>query len=82
MLRLMLSSAAFFPENSGSGPNNTKKLELVGAANVKDADVIIVDDMIDTAGTLSDISLYLQSQGARNVYVSARTVFLMNQHWN
>ena len=63
--------AAFFPENSGSGPNNTKKLELVGAANVKDADVIIVDDMIDTAGTLSDISLYLQSQGARNVYVSA-----------
>ena len=63
--------AAFIPNNSGSGPNNTKNLELVGATNVKDADVIIVDDMIDTAGTLTDISHYLQSEGARNVYVSA-----------
>ena len=63
--------AAFIPNSSGSGPINTKNLELVGAANVKDADVIIVDDMIDTAGTLTDISHYLQSHGVKNIYVSA-----------
>jgi ribose-phosphate pyrophosphokinase len=63
---------AFLPSGTGSGPNNTKSLDLVGSgADLKGADVIIVDDMIDTAGTLSDISRFLEDQGAANVYVSA-----------
>lgn len=63
---------AFLPGDSGSGPSNTKNLDLVGSgADLKGADVVIVDDMIDTAGTLSDISKFLEVQGAANVYVSA-----------
>jgi ribose-phosphate pyrophosphokinase len=35
------------------------------------ADVVIIDDMVDTAGTLSSISKRLDLAGARNVYVCA-----------
>ena len=63
--------AAFFSSDFGSGPTDTSKLELVGNAMVNGADVVIVDDMVDTAGTLSDLSKRLHLAGARNVYVSA-----------
>lgn len=47
-------------------------LELVGHdVDIRGADVIIVDDMIDTAGTLSTLSVDLQAAGAANVYVAA-----------
>lgn len=63
---------AFLTSGTGSGPNNTKSLDLVGSAvDLEGADVIVVDDMIDTAGTLLDISKILEEQGAANVYVSA-----------
>lgn len=35
------------------------------------ADIVIVDDMVDTAGTLSNLSERLVQAGARNVYVCA-----------
>jgi ribose-phosphate pyrophosphokinase len=68
--------AALIPINhTGSGPASNdanNSLELVGSGvDLKGADVVIVDDMIDTAGTLSSISKYLQDHGAANVYVSA-----------
>eukprot|EP00605_Chrysophyceae_sp_TOSAG23-4_P001107 GSChrysophyteH1.ASY1.ANO1.1213.1 assembled CDS len=51
---------------------HTHDLELVGHdVDITGADVIIVDDMIDTAGTLSTLSRDLQEAGAANVYVAA-----------
>lgn len=41
--------AVFASPDSGSGPYDVKKLELLGNPNFKDAEVIIVDDMVDTA---------------------------------
>jgi ribose-phosphate pyrophosphokinase len=44
-------------------------MDLVGS--VADADVIIVDDMIDTAGTLCKAAEELKKHGARRVYAFA-----------
>lgn len=46
-----------------------EKMDLVG--NVSGCDVIIVDDMIDTAGTLCEAAKVLKTYGARRVYVFA-----------
>jgi len=63
---------SFFASDSGSGPTDTTTLELVGdIQNLKEADVVIVDDMVDTAGTLSDLSRLLQGAGAKNIYLAA-----------
>jgi ribose-phosphate pyrophosphokinase len=48
-----------------SGPNKVKSFTLIG--EVKDKDVLIVDDMIDTGGTLFGASDYLTENGARSV---------------
>lgn len=59
-------------ESSGSGPVDTTKLELLGDnVQIAGADVLIVDDMVDTAGTLSDLSRLLKAAGALNIYVVA-----------
>ena len=65
--------AAFFPQDTGSGPvKNKDAVELLPRdVNIEGADVIIVDDMIDTAGTLANLSNKLGKAGARNVYVAA-----------
>jgi ribose-phosphate pyrophosphokinase len=44
-------------------------MELVG--DVKDCDCILVDDMIDTAGTLCKASEVLKANGARRVFAFA-----------
>ncbi len=38
---------------------------------VEGADVVIVDDMVDTAGTLAVLSRRLEHMGAQNIYVCA-----------
>jgi ribose-phosphate pyrophosphokinase len=63
--------AVYEGKESGSGPRDTAHLEMIGDATVKGADVVIVDDMIDTAGTIFDLSKKLHAAGARNIYVSA-----------
>jgi ribose-phosphate pyrophosphokinase len=45
------------------------QMDLVG--DVKDCDCIIVDDMIDTAGTLCKAAEVLKSKGARRVFAFA-----------
>ncbi|CAI5725284.1 unnamed protein product [Hyaloperonospora brassicae] len=45
------------------------RMDLVG--QVKGSDCIIVDDMIDTAGTLCKAAQHLADHGARNVYAFA-----------
>jgi ribose-phosphate pyrophosphokinase len=48
-----------------SGPNKVKSFTLIG--DVQDKDVLIVDDLIDTGGTLFGASDYLMQNGARSV---------------
>lgn len=52
-----------------TGPNVAKAMNVVG--NVKDQNVIIIDDMIDTAGTLCEAAKCLKEQGAKKIYVFA-----------
>ncbi len=49
-----------------TGPNVAKAMNIVG--DVKDKDVIIVDDMIDTAGTLIEAARTLKEHGAKKIY--------------
>jgi ribose-phosphate pyrophosphokinase len=49
--------------------NEVDRMDLVGT--VQGADVIIVDDMIDTAGTLSQAAAHLKENGARRVFAFA-----------
>ena len=52
-----------------TGPNEAKALHLIG--DVKDKTAIIVDDMIDTAGTLTQDIDTLMKNGARRVFAAA-----------
>ncbi len=52
-----------------SGPNVSEVMHIIG--DVKDQVCIIVDDMIDTAGTLCHAAEALKSEGARQVYAYA-----------
>ena len=47
-------------------PNQAEIMNMVG--DVKDKDCIIIDDMVDTAGTLTIVANFIKNQGARSVY--------------
>jgi len=49
-------------------PNVAEVMRIIG--NVKDRDVLIVDDIVDTAGTLSQGARALLDAGARRVFAS------------
>lgn len=51
------------------GPNVAKAYNIVG--DVKDKRAIILDDMIDTAGTLSEAAKAVLDHGAKQVYAAA-----------
>ncbi|CAN0466432.1 unnamed protein product, partial [Discosporangium mesarthrocarpum] len=52
------------------GPVDVKSNELIGDINeVKGRDVVIVDELIDTGGTLSILPRKLRKAGAKNIYV-------------
>lgn len=70
--RAEVQLAAFFSSDTGSGPTDVTKLELVGNdVKLVGADVVIVDDMVDTGGTLADLSKRLKAAGARRIFVAA-----------
>lgn len=52
-----------------SGPNVSEVMHIIG--DVKDKVCVIIDDMIDTAGTLCTAASALQEQGAIDVYACA-----------
>lgn len=58
--------AVFF---HGTGKGDEAGADIIG--DVSGADVIIVDDMVDTSGTLSRLTKLLQDRGARKVYCFA-----------
>jgi ribose-phosphate pyrophosphokinase len=48
---------------------NVQTLGMIG--DVDGADVLLVDDMIDTAGTICNAATIIKEKGARNVYAAA-----------
>ncbi len=49
-----------------SAPNKAKAMALIG--DVKDKIAIVLDDMVDTAGTLTEAAGVIESHGARSVH--------------
>lgn len=52
-----------------TGPNVAEAMNVIGDVNGKDC--IIIDDMIDTAGTLVQAAKALRKNGARKIYAAA-----------
>jgi ribose-phosphate pyrophosphokinase len=52
-----------------TAPGEAKALQLVG--EVKDLDAVLIDDMIDTAGSLCEAAETLHKEGARRILVCA-----------
>lgn len=58
---------AFVEKRRTQNKNKAQALTLIG--NVKDRDVIIVDDEVDTAGSVSQAINLVKDHGARDVYL-------------
>lgn len=52
-----------------SSPNVAKAMNVIG--EVKDKNVVIIDDMIDTAGTLTEAAAAVMDRGAKSVVAGA-----------
>jgi ribose-phosphate pyrophosphokinase len=63
-----LGTSLAFIDKRREGPNDAKVMHIVG--DVKDRNVIIVDDMVDTAGTIVQAVTALRAQGAQRIYAS------------
>ncbi len=61
--------AIVFKERDVSKSNESKALDMIG--NVKDKVVLLVDDMIDTGGTIVEAANLIQSRGAKSISVAA-----------
>ncbi|MCH7896019.1 MAG: ribose-phosphate pyrophosphokinase [candidate division NC10 bacterium] len=72
-----LGTSLAFIDKRREGPNDAKVMHIVG--DVKDRDVIIVDDMIDTAGTITQAVTALWEAGARRIYASCTHAVLSGE---
>lgn len=61
--------AIVYKERDAEKVNVSKALDLIGEVSGKD--VLIVDDMIDTAGTLCEAAKLIKKKGAKSVSVAA-----------
>lgn len=61
--------AIVYKERDVMKMNESKALDMIGEVNGKD--VLIVDDMIDTAGTICDAARLIKEKGANSVSVAA-----------
>lgn len=61
--------AIVYKERNAQKTNESKALDLIG--NVEGKDVLVVDDMIDTAGTLCEAVRLIKIKGAKSVSVAA-----------
>jgi len=64
-----LSSSLAIIDKRRSGPNVSEVMNLIG--DVRDKVAIIVDDMVDTAGTLTQAAKALREHGATAIYACA-----------
>ena len=63
-----LDAALAFIDKRRTGPNVARVMHVIGEVQGKDA--IIVDDIIDTAGTTVQSAVALQEAGARRIFAS------------
>ncbi|HIE65889.1 MAG: ribose-phosphate pyrophosphokinase [Nitrospira sp.] len=56
------------------GPNRTKIMNIIG--DVANRDILILDDMIDTAGTISQAAIAIKKKGANQIYASCTHAIL------
>ncbi len=49
-------------------PNVAEVMNIIGKSKIKNANVILFDDIIDTAGTITQAAKVLKERGAKNVY--------------
>ena len=63
-----LDTSLAFIDKRRTGPNEAKVMHIVG--EVEGRDVIIVDDMIDTGGTLTQAVAPLLEKGAKRIFAS------------
>lgn len=61
--------AIVFKERDVMKRNESQMLGMIG--DVEGKDVLIVDDMIDTAGTICEAAKLIKAKGARNVFAAA-----------
>ena len=61
--------AIVFKERDVMKKNESKALDMIG--DVKGKDVLIVDDMIDTAGTICDAANLIKTRGAKKIVALA-----------
>lgn len=64
-----LSAELALIDKRRTGPNVAEAMNVIG--DVKDKDCIIIDDMIDTAGTLVQAAKALKKNGANRIYAAA-----------
>jgi len=64
-----LGGTLAFIDKRRPAPNVSEVMHIVG--DVKDRDVLIVDDLIDTAGTLAQAATAVVEAGARRVFAAA-----------
>jgi len=57
--------------------NNVEIMNIIG--DIKDRDILMIDDMVDTAGTLTQAAAALQEHGARNIYAACTHPILSGQ---
>ncbi len=60
-----------------TGPNEAKIMHVIG--EVRDRDVILLDDMIDTAGSITQAVEALRAEGARRIVASCTHAVLSGQ---
>lgn len=63
------SVAIVYKERDVMKMNESKAMDMIG--DVSGKDVLIVDDMIDTAGTICDAARLLRERGAKSIAVAA-----------
>jgi ribose-phosphate pyrophosphokinase len=63
-----LDTSLAFIDKRRTGPNEAKVMHIIG--DVEGRDVIIVDDMIDTGGTLTQAVPALLEKGAKRIFAS------------
>ncbi|MEK7448310.1 MAG: ribose-phosphate pyrophosphokinase [Planctomycetota bacterium] len=64
-----LSAPLAIVDKRRSGPRETEAVHIIG--DIKGKNIIIVDDMISTGGTIAQAARALQARGARDIYVCA-----------
>jgi len=80
-LQKTITLKGFFQAHYGSGPSNPSKLISLNltATDFRDKDVIIIDDIIDTGGTISELATRMKELGASGIYVCAsHGIFVQN----